>query len=222
MIQKWGTINCTERGCRINAESCPNKFLMIKMMSKLLMDRNGMDLEEKYLSVANSPRTVKVSYLGSKVSNLPMLSRGYLDCVGVIIFSDNGYCALSHYDHTGDSPRVHDYIPELLDRIREKSKSDNLECFKFGGNREHMDSVGSALVQNGIREIGEFRDGMRYDRCFPLKSVAVIPEMREVILGYKEKYFFPLVQPIDMEKINLSDQKFEADGEFVGWLHRNY
>ncbi len=176
-------------------------------MSKLSMSRNETDLEEKYFSIVNKPSSTKVTWPGSAVSRSPLFSRGYYDCVGTIIFGENWYGALSHYDHSTDSIRPSFYIQRLVNDLRECSGSDKLECVTFGGNSEHLNSVNLILARNGVRKIGELRyccivkpsDLRKMDQLPPTISVAVIPETREIIFSYDEKYFWGIE---DISKVN--------------------
>jgi len=143
--------------------------------------------------IRSDKSTINVAYLSHKVSNNPLFSESYKDCVGTIIMG-GGFAALSHYSDYSYAPEPKKYLNEMIKEISDLTPVDELTAAIIGGKEDHFNKNKEILADTGIPIVGVYLD--YYPNGKPavlfglickkivgaVKSVVVIPSMREVII----------------------------------------
>ena len=163
------------------------------------MDSDYAVLKRRYEAIINGDPLLytTLKYPGHCVSGIPVYSRYYFECNGVVFLDGNGVCGVGHYDLREKNPK--EYLDELIEDLSAKTVLKTLTSVVIGGDPKHFKLILEWLDSKHIPIIGQYLDGAEYCIAdFPgvddlLKSLLVLPSTQEVILFSRKSGFMQLV-----------------------------
>ena len=130
------------------------------------------DYWKKVLSL----KTREVSYPGWDISENPLVSRGYFDCVGVALLETN-VAGLSHFNFCQPNPLR--YLSDFLDSFRDFSGDSPVSAVVVGGDILHTRMARSFLLQEGVI-VENYRPNKKEDLV--VRSLVVVPSDKRVVM----------------------------------------
>jgi len=137
--------------------------------------------------VSSSQDSVEVKFRGHVVSDKPLYSFNYLDCVGVVLLN-HCVAGLSHYTELyNESTSPEFYLQKMINEINMLERSD-ITAIVIGGRRGYFDRNKCVLYSHNIPIVGEYFDDWGYNCSASKKSVVVIPSTQEIIVYNSSLY----------------------------------